>query len=269
MNASPQQRLSTAVILVVDTETTGIDTQNDRVVELGAAYFQNGLRQRLHRMLVNPGVPIPPAASAVHGISDAQVAGEPDFAAVGARLALHLSGEATQGPAPVIAGYNAVQYDAAILNAEFARHGLPHRIDPARVVDPMVFMKWHHRDLKGRKLTEACEHYGVSLTAAHTAAADAQATGELLYKLVEAGKMPDDVEACLAEQARFKAQVDAEYGEWRSWLYRDRTDGELRIGAGKHVGLRPETVEASYFRFVLEKMEDLPPAVREVFGRYV
>lgn len=260
--------LSQAQILVVDTETTGIDTANDRIVELGAAYFQGGRRQRLHRMLVNPGIPIPPAASAVHGISDAQVADEPDFSVVGARLVPHLTGAASGGEAPVIAGYNAVSYDAAILNAEFARHGIAHHIEPERIVDPMVFMKWHHRNLRGRKLTEASEFYGVSLTNAHTAAADAQATGELLYKMVAAGTMPDDLETCLAQQTKFKAQVDAEYAEWRSWLYRDREDGTLRIGAGKHVGVKPESVDPGYYRFVLEKMDDLPPAVREVFGRF-
>lgn len=77
--------LSQAQILVVDTETTGIDPRTNRVVDLGAAYFQGGHRQRLHRMLVNPGIPIPPAASAVHGISDAQVANEPGFSVVGAQ----------------------------------------------------------------------------------------------------------------------------------------------------------------------------------------
>lgn len=261
--------LSQAQILIVDTETTGIDPRTDRIVELGAAYFRGGERQRLHRMLVNPGIPIPPAASAVHGIGDAQVAQEPDFSVVGTRLVPHLTGAASGGPAPIIGGYNAVSYDAAILNAEFERHGIAHRIVPERVVDPMVFMKWHHRDLRGRKLTEACEYYGVSLTNAHTAAADAQATGELLYKMLAAGTMPDDLETCLAQQAQFKAQVDAEYAEWRSWLYRDRADGSLRIGAGKHVGVKPESVDPGYYRFVLEKMDDLPTAVREVFGRFV
>lgn len=261
-------RLSQARILVVDTETTGIDTQVDRIVELGAAYFQGGTRQRLHRMLVNPGVPIPLEASSVHGIRDEDVQTEPTFAVVGARLALHLSGVAGDGTPPVVCGYNAVSYDAPILNAEFVRHGIEAHIEPDRVVDPFVFMKWHHRELRGRKLTEACEFYGLSLIHAHTAAADAQAAGELLYAMLAAGKMPDDLETCLTEQAHHRDIVEAEFTEWRTWLYRDRGTGELRMGAGKYIGRRPDEVDPGYFRFVLEKMEDLPTAVREEFARH-
>lgn len=131
----------------------------------------------------------------------------------------------------------------------------------------MVFMKWHHRNLRGRKLTEACEFYGVSLTNAHTAAAD-QASGELLYKMVAAGTMPDDLETCLSQQAQFKAQVDAEYAEWRSWLYRDREDGWLR-----HRRRRTRRCEARVGgpRLPFRAREDGRPAtaVREVFGRFV
>lgn len=260
--------LRTARILVFDTETTGTNLADDRVVELGAAYFEGGRRLRLHRMLVHPGRPIPPEASKVHGIYDDHVADAPPFPEVGARLALHLSGAALNGPPPVLCGYNAVHFDAPLLNAEFERHGIAARIDPARVVDPFVFMKWHHRHLRGRKLGEACQHYGVELNNAHSAAADSQATGELLLAMVAGGCIPDDLEVCLTEQARFHAILEAEYAEWRTWLYRDRVSGELRLGAGKHVGRPPDGVDPGWFRFVLEKVEDLPPAVRETFSRY-
>jgi len=260
--------LLTACILVFDLETTGTSVTDDRVVELGAAYFQAGRRLRLHRMLVNPGMPIPPAATAVHGIGDADVANEPGFAAVGARFAQHLSGAVFDGTPPVLSGYNAAAYDAPLLNAEFARYGLDTRIDAARVVDPFVFMKWHHRALRGRKLTEACEHYGLTLNNAHTAAADARAAGELLWAMIEAGLVPVDLEACLSEQGRINAICDAEFAEWRTWLYRDRETGELRMGAGKHAGRKPSEIDPGYFQFVLDKMEDLPPAVRKEFGRY-
>lgn len=261
-------RLTQARILVVDTETTGVDPRADRIVELGAAYFQAGTRQRLHRMLVNPGVKIPLEASSVHGIRDEDVLAEPTFAVVGARLALHLSGAAGDGTPPVLCGYNAVSYDAAILNAEFTRHGIDAQIEPDRVVDPFIFMKWHHRELRGRKLTEACEFYGLSLIHAHTAAADAQAAGELLFAMLAAGRIPDDLETCLADQAHHRDLVDAEFAEWRTWLYRDRASGELRMGAGKHIGRRPDEVDPDYFRFVLGKMEDLPSAVRAEFARH-
>ncbi len=261
--------LSTARILSFDTETTGINLLDDRVVELGAAYFQGGKRLRTHRMLINPGRPIPAEASAVHGIYDTDVATAPGFAEVGARFALHLSGAALDGVAPVLTGYNAAAYDTPLMNAEFARYDLPTRIDAARVIDPFVFMKWHHRNLKGRKLTEACEHYGISLQNAHSAAADAQAAGELLYALVNAGLMPDDVEACLGEQRRFFEAIEREFRQWRNWLYSDRVTGALRIGTGKNVGRPVAEVGADWYAYILRQVDDLPQAVRAEFTKFV
>ena len=143
-------------------------------------------------------------------------------------------------------------------------------IDPARVVDPFVFMKWHHRNLRGRKLSDACAHYEVRLTNAHSAAADAVASGELLLRMVQAGRIPDDVEAALAAQRDFVRLIDEEMETWRHWIYRDREDGQtLRLGAGKPVGTPLDRVDAGWYRFVLETVQDLPEAARTEFARHV
>ncbi len=58
-----------ARLFVLDTETTGLDPQNDRVVELAGVYFE-GRRYRSHRqMLLDPGIPIPREASDIHHIT--------------------------------------------------------------------------------------------------------------------------------------------------------------------------------------------------------
>ena len=67
--------------VVLDSETTGLDVTQARIVQLSAVRVAGGrvLADEVFDVLVNPGVPIPPATTAVHGIDDAMVAGAPVF----------------------------------------------------------------------------------------------------------------------------------------------------------------------------------------------
>lgn len=67
-------RLHDLIFLIVDTETTGLDPAEDQVVELGAATVRNDRVEPVFHSLVNPGIPIPPEKSAIHGIADWHVA---------------------------------------------------------------------------------------------------------------------------------------------------------------------------------------------------
>jgi DNA polymerase III subunit epsilon len=257
------------LFLVFDTETTGVDTTEARIVELGAAFFEGGQFVEARKMLVNPGVPIPAEASRVHGIFDHAVAEKPSFAEVGARFVAHLDGSARGGQVPHLAGYNAVSYDVPIINNELARHGIEHRIDAALVHDPIIFIRYHLRHLRRRDLTSACEELGVTLERAHSAAADAKATGEVLFRLIERGLIPSSADAALAAQEELRRALEAEWDEFGYWLYRDREEGFLRMGAGKHCGLPLETVEPGYLDFVLGKSDDMTEAARAAFEAHV
>ncbi|ART57136.1 hypothetical protein CBP35_19680 (plasmid) [Acidovorax carolinensis] len=61
---------------VVDVEVTGVDPDVDRIVDVAILRFRNGVPEVFHS-LVNPGIPIPPTASAVHHITDEDVANSP------------------------------------------------------------------------------------------------------------------------------------------------------------------------------------------------
>lgn len=257
-------------LLAFDTETTGVSVENDRVVQLGAAYFERRVLAEKRQMLVNPGIPIPPEASKVHGLTDAMVQGKPTFAQVGPRLAEHLAGRVRAGGPPWLVGYNAIGYDTPLLNAEFARHGLDTRIDPERVLDPHVTVGWHLRALRSRKLTDVSAHFGLVFEgAAHSAAADAVASCVLLLALVQKGYVPDDPDAALREQVVQRARIAEEWAEFMYWLYRDRKDGALRLGSGKNCGMLLAEAEKSYLRYFLDKVNDLPTRVREEFAKRV
>ena len=103
---------------------------------------------------------------------------------------------------PLLCGYNAISFDVPLLNAEFARCGIPHRLDPGRVLDPIVWIRWFRRHWRERTLAAATKAYGVELSSAHAADADAEATAALTIQLVRDLVIPDDVELALIEQVR-------------------------------------------------------------------
>ena len=259
--------LSQTPILVFDTETTGLDTQEDRVVEVGACYFLNGERLGHGRaMRVNPGIEIPEGASAVHGIYNSDVESCPDFGTIAPRLVAHFQGEESNGESLVLAGYNAVKYDTPILNAEFRRHGIDFQIDSSRVLDPLIFLQWHHRDWGRHKLELMAQRFGIPLVNAHSASADAKATGSLLHELIKRGTIPATVENAFEAQALHITALDAEYEEFGRMLYRDRESGALHLGFGKHSGVPLERADPGYLRWCLENMQNIPAAAVQAFS---
>ena len=250
---------------VFDTETTGVDVNSDRVVELGAVCIAGGAQAAKRKMRIDPQMAIPKGASDIHGIRDEHVRGKPTFAAVAPRFLEYLDGRVPGPKAPWLCGYNATGFDVPLLNAELARAGIDVAIDVQRIVDPMVFVRWHLRHLRSRSLESACQHFRVELLKAHSALDDAAATAALLLQMVERGLIPENISAALTEQRRFAKIMQEEWDQWSYWLYRDRQSGELRLGAGSHCGRYLGEVSADYLHSVIVKVADLPPEVRVTF----
>ncbi|MCW4464359.1 3'-5' exonuclease [Glutamicibacter sp. MNS18] len=156
-----------------DLETTGVDTSTARIVTASVVLLDAGgtiLNQR--EWLVDPGVEIPEAATAVHGVSTEKARAEGVPAAQGVQQILELLQFAAQ-QAPVVA-FNA-SYDFSVLHSEALRYGLTPFI-PGNVIDPFILDKQMDRFRKGKRTLEAaCAHYGVVLENAHTSFADAVA----------------------------------------------------------------------------------------------
>ena len=163
-----------------DTETTGVDVEHDRIVT-AALVRQDaaGGPVRRREWVVDPGLPIPAGATAVHGLTDewARRNGRPPGPVV-EEVARALAETARAGLPLVIMN---APYDLTLLDRELRRHrgsslGQYAAGSPLLVVDPRVLDKHLDRYRKGRRtLTDLCAHYGVELGAAHDAAADATA----------------------------------------------------------------------------------------------
>jgi DNA polymerase-3 subunit epsilon len=165
-------------LLGFDTETTGVAHANDRIVQ--AALVADGLGRD---WLIDPGVPIPPGASRVHGITDAMVRrdGVDPVSALG-EVAAALA-EAADGGVPVVA-FRA-GFDLTMLWFELERHGVGQPPwERLAVIDPSVLDKRVDRFRKGkRRLEDVTRHYGVVLEDAHSAAGDATATVALAREI--------------------------------------------------------------------------------------
>jgi DNA polymerase-3 subunit epsilon len=207
-----------------DTETTGPDPLTDRIVTAAFIVRTPGAEDRVFTWLINPGVPIPAEATAVHGIDDAKVQAEgrePKDALE--EIASYLAHAIGQGM-PVIAFNHS--FDWSILHYDLQRNGLPTMAErvgpgPLPLIDPHVIDKEFFKYVRGqgnRKLKPTAERYNVALNDWHTAEADALAA--LLIAEEQFGHWftrdlsrlgPDQL---FAAQQKWRAGQQASLQEW-------------------------------------------------------
>jgi DNA polymerase-3 subunit epsilon len=161
-------------LVSLDLETTGIDPQRDRIVEICLLKFlPDGLCEPFVTR-INPGMPIPNQATAIHGITDADVADQPLFGQVVDQVQTFLDG-------CDLCGFNIKRFDLQLLYAEFQRAGKTLPLDNLAILDTMeLFHRYEPRDLKAAvRFYLNREH-----THAHSATGDAFAAVEVLDAMV-------------------------------------------------------------------------------------
>lgn len=207
-------------LIFFDLETTGTDPQRDRIIELAAVkLWPDGRREEKCRRF-NPLMPIPKEATAIHGITDADVRDEPAFA----KVAKGPKGIAAYFAGCDLAGYNVINFDLPMLMAELERAGEALDISRVAVIDAFrIFISREPRDLSGAvRFYCGREHAG-----AHSAAADVRATIDVLeaqlnrYRDLPAS--PADLDAAV----RDPEEVDRQ-GKLK-WI-----DGEIGLNFGRH-----------------------------------
>lgn len=173
----------------LDFETTSQHVADARIVEAAVVDFTtNGDTNTTLHTRIDPCIPIPPDATRIHGIRDVDVVTAPMPAATLPRLLHCITGT-------TLVGYNIEAYDLEVLRNECVRHGLLDAYDAAmctiRVVDVMAWAQTMAR-YGQRGLGQMCARFGVELGHAHSAVADATATGRLLLAMLRAGAVPLD-----------------------------------------------------------------------------
>lgn len=211
---------------ILDTETTGVDVETDRVVTVTVGMVGGGQPTDVHSWIVDPGVPIPDGAARIHGVTTerAQAEGAPP-ADVLAEVAFRLA-EVWDTGAPLIA-YNAA-FDLTILDRELRRHRGTGLTLAGPVVDPFVIDREVDKYRKGKRtLTVTCEHYGVRLDGAHDATQDALAAARVAWALanrypVEVGDVPLPV--LHERQVAWHAARQADFAAYLTRTGKDASD---------------------------------------------
>lgn len=182
-------------LVIFDLETTGINLTTDRIVEISVIKVMPGHEDNpeVRTRRINPEMHIPEAATAVHHITDEDVANEPTFKQIAHSLADFMRG-------CDIAGFNSNRFDIPMLDEEFHRVGVEFDFHKANFVDVQTIF---HK-LEPRNLTAAYRFYcDKELVGAHGAMADTQATYEvLLAQLERYDCLPGDV----TELSKFSSQ---------------------------------------------------------------
>lgn len=160
----------TKPIIFFDLETTGVNFQTDRIVELSYIKVNPNGTEEERTYRINPEMHIPEEASAVHHIYDADVAGKPRFKEIAREVARIFTG-------CDIGGFNSNRFDLPLLMEEFIRAGVEFDVSKCRFVDVQtIFHKMEQRTLSAAYMF----YCGKELDGAHSANADTRATYEVL-----------------------------------------------------------------------------------------
>ena len=227
-------------LVVFDIESTGVSPRKDRIIELAAIRLMPDGEEISKCWLMNPGVPIPPETTAIHGISDEIVTDCPTFADKAEEIFEFFRG-------CDLSGFNADRFDIPCLEEEFARVGMAFAPSARKHVD--VQRIYHKKE--PRDLSAAVRFYlGRNHDGAHGAEADTRATLEVL-------------KAQMAKYSDLPATVDEmdEYLVPHDPMNADRAgtlrwkDGELTINFGKKKGESLKKLllnEPNYLKWILK-----------------
>ncbi len=236
-------------LIFFDLETTGTDVVNDRIVELSYLKIYPDGREESKTWRLNPGIPISPEATAIHGISDDDVKDAPTFQQIAQNLANEFGGSD-------FAGFNSNKFDIPLLAEEFLRTNVEFDMKKRKFVDVMViFMK-----MEQRNLAAAYRFYcNKNLDNAHSAEADTRATYEILQAQIDRyGNLENDIDVISAFSAHTR---NVDY--MGRIIYNDQ-DVEV-INFGKYKGIPVEEVlekDPGYYSWIMNA--DFPLYTKKV-----
>lgn len=239
----------TRPIAFIDIETTGLNTQQDRIVDICVIKIHpNGTEETLNSV-INPNIPIPIESTKIHGITDADVKGKPTFGEFAQKL-INFIDDSDLG------GFE-TKFDLLVLESEFKRAGIGYSGEGRQIVDvKSIYHKLEPRDLNAAHL----KYCGKPLKNTHRAHIDVRATIDVLEsQLSQHDILPRDVsslhEFC---NPRDPAWIDGD-GKF-VWF-----EGKALINFGTHRGKTLEFIYKNYpdyFNWIIR--EDFSAKVKEI-----
>jgi DNA polymerase III subunit epsilon len=237
-------------ICFFDLETTGTDVTKDRIVEISILkIFPNGNKES-KTWLVNPEREIPSRATEVHGITNERIANEPTFTQLAPQV-YQMIKDAD------LAGFNSDRFDIPMLVEELLRAGMDFDLKNTVSVDVQTIF---HK-MEERTLSAAYQFYcGKKLENAHSAAADTEATYEILKAQIERYDLENDIKKLSQFTTRNKS-VD-----FAGFVIVDEKTNKETINFGKYKGKSVEDIleqDPGYYGWI--QSADFPLYTKKVF----
>jgi len=236
-------------IAFFDLETTGINVAKDRIVEISILKVMPSEEEISKTWIINPTIPIPEKVSKIHGIYDKDVKDKPTFAEAGNEINNFLKG-------CDLAGYNSNKFDVPLLVEEFLRADMDFDVKNIKLVDvQVIFFK-----NEPRNLSAAYKFYcDKELKNAHTAAADVNATYEVLKAQIE---KYDNLKNDITQLSKYSHQVRSV--DFAGMIVFNEKKQEI-FNFGKHKGKTVESVlnkESGYYKWIMNA--DFPLYTKKV-----
>ncbi len=209
-------------LVFFDIESTGLNRKTDRIIDLALIKLHPDASRISIEFRVNPGIPISPSSTAIHGITDDDVKGCSLFKSVAQEVADFLKG-------CDLSGYNLLHFDIPMLEEEFLRAGVQIDLKACHVVDAQkIFHKKEPRDL-----TAALRFYcHKELKNAHGAMPDTEAVLDVLEGQCE---RYEDLPCTVPELSAFCSPPDARFVDREGKLCWDE-NGQIAINFGQNKG---------------------------------
>jgi DNA polymerase-3 subunit epsilon len=244
----------------LDLETTGLDIEKDRIVQIGMKKLMTNGLQQFYGKLVNPTIPIPSEATSIHGITDDDVKRAPTFSEIAGEVIEFMGAVRFDNSVLLVdcdfSGYNILGFDAPLLNAELARVGIKWDYSEINFIDSMRIAK----KMEPRNLDWASKFYcDVELSGAHDAESDSSAAADILVAQIE---RYENVPCTTEELALFcndgNKLLDL------SGIFRYNKAGEIVFNFGKHKD-EPAMSHADYLSWMLGR--DFPADTKAIIRK--
>jgi DNA polymerase-3 subunit epsilon len=225
-----------------DLETTGTDIVHDRIVELAYIKLMPDGKEEAKTRRINPEIPIPAAATEIHGITDEDVKDCPTFKQIAKSLATIIGNSD-------LAGFNAARFDIPLLAEEFLRADVEIDFSNRKFLD----MQEIYHTMEPRNLSAAYRFYcDKELEGAHGAAADTRATFEVLFGQLERYKdLPCTVDELITEMKTRNPNKNPDRVDFAGRMI--YVDGKEVFNFGKYKGKSVEealAADPSYYDWI-------------------
>lgn len=240
-------------IAFLDIETSSLDKQKGHILEISVLKLLTDLTtEPIKTMRFNPGEPIPAESTAIHGITDADVADKPFFKQVAGSLLKYLEG-------CDIGGFSSNQFDVPFLYNEFYRCGIEWDYTKFRMIDAGVIFKRKDE----RTLAAAYQKYcGKTLENAHSAEADIKATVDVFLAQVELYKDDEGFPKTIDEMNLY-CNFDRKLADVSgNFVYDEK--GTLILNIGKEKGKPASSPEGKQFVFWMYNKANFPNDTRKI-----